>query len=99
MVDITGIDAFIQSSPHPAWLATSKGDCLYAIPALERLTGFTSDQINQADWRSFVVEEDPRAEARVSGPSGAAAKLGIPPSTLDNKIKAMKINKRRFKFG
>ena len=37
------------------------------------------------------------AQGRVSGPSGAAAKLGIPPSTLDSKIKALKINKHRFK--
>ena len=34
---------------------------------------------------------------RVAGPSGAAAKLGIPPSTLDSKIKSLKINKYRFK--
>jgi len=34
---------------------------------------------------------------RVSGPSGAAAKLGIPGSTLDSKIKSLKINKSRFK--
>jgi PAS domain S-box-containing protein len=38
-----------------------------------------------------------QAQGRVSGPSGAAAKLGIPPSTLDSKIKAFKINKHRFK--
>jgi PAS domain S-box-containing protein len=36
-------------------------------------------------------------DGRVSGPSGAAAKLGIPPSTLDSKIKALKINKNRFR--
>ena len=36
---------------------------------------------------------------RVSGPSGAAAKLGIPPSTLESRIKALKIQKRLFKFG
>lgn len=34
---------------------------------------------------------------RVSGPSGAAAKLGMPGSTLESKIKAFKINKNRFK--
>lgn len=34
---------------------------------------------------------------RVSGPSGAAAKLGIPGSTLESKIKSLKINKNRFK--
>jgi DNA-binding NtrC family response regulator len=35
---------------------------------------------------------------RVGGSSGAAAKLGVPPSTLDNRIKALKINKAQFKF-
>jgi PAS domain S-box-containing protein len=34
---------------------------------------------------------------RVSGPTGAAAKLGLPGSTLDSKIKSLKINKNRFK--
>ena len=34
---------------------------------------------------------------RVSGPSGAAAKLGIPGSTLDTKIRSLKIDKNRFK--
>ena len=34
---------------------------------------------------------------RVSGPSGAAAKLGMPPSTLESKIKSLKIHKHLFK--
>jgi formate hydrogenlyase transcriptional activator len=34
---------------------------------------------------------------RVSGPSGAAAKLGIHRSTLESKIASLKINKYRFK--
>jgi DNA-binding NtrC family response regulator len=34
---------------------------------------------------------------RVYGPSGAAIKLGIPVSTLESKIKSLKINKHRFK--
>jgi formate hydrogenlyase transcriptional activator len=34
---------------------------------------------------------------RVSGPSGAARKLGLPARTLDSKIKRFKINKYRFK--
>ena len=58
MTDITKIDAFVQSSPHPAWLATGRGECLYVNPALERLTGLKSDQINQVDWRTFVLGED-----------------------------------------
>jgi len=34
---------------------------------------------------------------RVSGPSGAASRLGIPGSTLESKIKSLKIDKNRFK--
>jgi transcriptional regulator with GAF, ATPase, and Fis domain len=38
-----------------------------------------------------------QSNGRVSGPSGAAARLGIPQSTLDSKIKSLKINKQRFR--
>jgi DNA-binding NtrC family response regulator len=34
---------------------------------------------------------------RVSGPSGAAARLGMPASTLESQIKSLKINKYLFK--
>ncbi len=37
------------------------------------------------------------SNGRVSGPSGAAARLGIPQSTLDSKIKSLRINKHQFK--
>ena len=33
---------------------------------------------------------------KVAGSNGAAVKLGIPPSTLESKIKQLKIEKRRF---
>jgi transcriptional regulator with GAF, ATPase, and Fis domain len=52
----------------------------------------------------LLAREKERIEAalaetrgRVSGASGAAAKLGIPPSTLDSKIRSVKINRHRFK--
>src|SRR6266446_1660249 len=54
--------------------------------------------------RKFAAQEKEMIEAalregrgRVSGPSGAAAKLGIPGSTLESKIRSLKINKNRFK--
>jgi PAS domain S-box-containing protein len=59
---------------------------------------------------AFKVEVEPRSEreiieaalaetrGRVSGPSGAAVKLRIPPSTLETRIKTLKINKSKFKF-
>jgi formate hydrogenlyase transcriptional activator len=37
------------------------------------------------------------SQGRISGPAGAAAKLGLPARTLDSKIKRLKIKKNRFK--
>jgi formate hydrogenlyase transcriptional activator len=34
---------------------------------------------------------------RISGPDGAALRLGIPRQTLDSKIASLGIDKRRFK--
>jgi DNA-binding NtrC family response regulator len=45
-----------------------------------------------------IIEEALRATGgRVFGPSGAAARLGIPRSTLESRIRAMKITKSRFR--
>jgi PAS domain S-box-containing protein len=45
-----------------------------------------------------MVEDALRASGgRVFGPSGAAVRLGIPRSTLEWKIRALKINKSRFR--
>jgi transcriptional regulator with GAF, ATPase, and Fis domain len=40
-----------------------------------------------------------QSRGRVAGPFGAASQLGVPPSTLESKIKALQIDKRRFKAG
>jgi formate hydrogenlyase transcriptional activator len=37
------------------------------------------------------------SQGRISGPSGAAAKLVLPSRTLDSKLKRLKINVYRFK--
>jgi formate hydrogenlyase transcriptional activator len=37
------------------------------------------------------------SQGRISGPSGAATRLGLPARTLDSKIKRLRINKYRFK--
>jgi transcriptional regulator with GAF, ATPase, and Fis domain len=70
----------------------------------------TSPQASRAET-SPALNVEPRSEremieealadtrGRVSGPSGAAAKLRIPPSTLETRIKALRINKQQFKFG
>jgi len=38
------------------------------------------------------------SQGRISGPSGAARKLGIPRTTLESKIKNLRINKYQFKL-
>jgi transcriptional regulator with GAF, ATPase, and Fis domain len=50
-----------------------------------------------AQEREMIESALEESNGRVSGPRGAAAKLGIPQSTLDSKIKALKINKQRFR--
>jgi DNA-binding NtrC family response regulator len=37
------------------------------------------------------------SRGRIFGPTGAAAKLGIPRSTLESKIRSLKIDKNRFR--
>jgi steroid delta-isomerase-like uncharacterized protein len=51
-----------------------------------------------ADHERPVIEAAlEQAKGRVAGPFGAAEKLGMPPSTLESKIKALQIDKNRFK--
>ena len=47
--------------------------------------------------RAMIEAALAETKGRVSGPSGAAAKLGIPRSTLESKIRSLGLNKHRFK--
>jgi PAS domain S-box-containing protein len=49
--------------------------------------------------REIIEAALAESRGRIAGPSGAAAKLRIPPSTLEYKIKVLKIRKSQFKFG
>ncbi|MGZ5441147.1 MAG: sigma 54-interacting transcriptional regulator [Thermoanaerobaculia bacterium] len=48
----------------------------------------------EKEWIESALAE---ADGRVAGPSGAAARLGIPRSTLESKIRSLRIDKNRFK--
>jgi len=50
-----------------------------------------------AEEKDLIEKALAETEGRVSGPSGAAAKLGIPASTLEYKIRLLKVNKHQFK--
>ena len=56
------------------------------------------DQVEPVSEREIIEAALAATKGRVSGPSGAAVKLGIPPSTLETRIKTLKINKAQFKF-
>ena len=68
---------------------------LSAAPQVESRLGLSS---TLAIHEKAIIEDALRAcEGRVFGPSGAAARLGIPRSTLESKIRALKIKKSRFR--
>src|SRR5882762_7209080 len=54
------------------------------------------DVLDQQE-REMIESALAEARGRVSGPDGAAVKLGIPTKTLDSKIQRLGINKFRFK--
>jgi len=65
---------------------------------------FLTESAAHSSLRKSTIEEREmigaalaEAHGKVSGPAGAAAKLGIPASTLESKIRAMKINKYSFR--
>jgi transcriptional regulator with PAS, ATPase and Fis domain len=53
----------------------------------------------EAQEKNIIEEALKASRGRVFGPTGAAAKLGVPRTTLESKIKALKIDKNRFKTG
>src|SRR5208282_665235 len=55
-------------------------------------------EVEPRSERAIIEAALAETRGRVSGPLGAAAKLRIPPSTLETRIKALKINKGEFKF-
>jgi PAS domain S-box-containing protein len=50
-----------------------------------------------ADETQMIEDALANTQGRISGPRGAAAQLGMPPSTLESKIRTLRINKYRFK--
>jgi transcriptional regulator with GAF, ATPase, and Fis domain len=81
-------------SVDESWL--SKRSCgaasRFQTPALLKA------EIEPRSEREIIEAALAESRGRVSGSSGAAGRLGIPPSTLDHRIKALKIDKTKFKF-
>jgi PAS domain S-box-containing protein len=71
-----------------AWLASVQ-------PPRQELAGPLPDTLQNQE-REIIETALAESKGKVAGPEGAAAKLGIPRSTLDSKIKQLRIKKRRF---
>ena len=69
------------------------------VPEASRVETSPALNVEPRTEREIIEAALAESRGRVSGPSGAAARLAIPPSTLEDRIKALKINKQRFKFG
>jgi len=70
---------------------------LSAAPRMESRLGLAGAVAAQ---EKAIIEDALRAcGGRVFGASGAATRLGIPRSTLESRIKALKIDKARFRMG
>jgi DNA-binding NtrC family response regulator len=53
-------------------------------------------QTLQDQEKDMIESALAKSRGKVAGPRGAAATLGIPPSTLESKIKQLGIDKSRF---
>jgi PAS domain S-box-containing protein len=72
-----------------SWLSTEPGTAEPATGTISKLPPDREKKIIEAALAG--------TRGRVSGPSGAARKLGIPSTTLESRIRSLKINKHRFK--
>ncbi len=78
-------------SIDPRWLS---GRSPGTAPVASLSTGTLAN--HQKDAIEAALKD---SKGRVAGPFGAAGRLGVPASTLESKIKALNIDKRRFKSG
>ena len=65
-------------------------------PEAEPWIGLQPSLINQE--RELIEAALAETRGRVSGPDGAATKLGVPRTTLESKIKSFRIDKYRYRF-
>jgi PAS domain S-box-containing protein len=85
-VTLTDSDTF---TVEEAWLRREKSGVRDPSVALSGVL--------MAQEKAAIEAALAQSHGRVSGPAGAAAKLGVPTSTLDSKIKRLGIDKYRFK--
>jgi formate hydrogenlyase transcriptional activator len=75
-----------------SWLSTR------AVRPPPRAAAPARPQLDPRSEREIIEAALAECRGRIAGSSGAAAKLGVPPSTLEHRIKALSISKAQFKF-
>jgi DNA-binding NtrC family response regulator len=75
-------------SIEKAWLASLE-------PARQELPSPLLDTLQNQE-REMIEAALAQCKGKVAGPEGAAARLGVPRSTLDWKIRQLKIKKHKF---
>jgi len=73
------------------WFGAETDDPVCPSPSLP-------DQLSFQE-RHIIERELARSRGQVAGQTGAAAKLRVPVSTLESRIKALQIDKKRFRSG
>jgi transcriptional regulator with GAF, ATPase, and Fis domain len=68
-------------------------------PARSTSSGNGLARIRPDEERKLIETALAKSRGRIAGPSGAAARLGIPRSTLETKIRKLGIQKHRFHSG
>ncbi|HXJ95344.1 MAG TPA: helix-turn-helix domain-containing protein, partial [Terriglobia bacterium] len=76
-------------SVDPSWLSLEPTPTQPKLPPLAKRP--------TAQEKEIIEGALAKTGGRVSGPSGAATLLGMPASTLESKIRSLKINKFRYK--
>jgi len=77
----------------PTWLKRDLPEATSGLRALARGLG----RLDESKEKELIEMALAQTGGRVSGPSGAAALLGVPRQTLESKISSLGINKHRFK--
>ena len=83
-----------EFSVDESWLSKETSPAAIRIDAPVQ----TRSAVEPPNEREIIEAVLVETRGRVWGPTGAAAKLGVPPSTLDHRIKALGINKKQFKY-
>jgi PAS domain S-box-containing protein len=86
--------AVIVSESDVLWIDES---WLSIEPGTDKPATGTLSKVPPDQEKEIIEAALTETQGRVSGPSGAARKLGIPSTTLESRIRSLKINKHRFR--